>query len=102
MFVTCNSYLGIPERLYRDPREIREEIGEIKDKIREVNETLSVHNLLMEVMSEWADKEPEKWIGELEETLEFAKDALSTLTELKASLDALREELEETRWALDL
>ena len=56
----------------------------------------------MEVMSEWADKEPEKWIGELEETLEFAKDALSTLTELKASLDALREELEETRWALNL
>ena len=65
MLNVCNSYLGTPDRLYRDPREIRREMNEIKDKISEVNETLSVHNLLMEVMSEWAQKEPEKWINEL-------------------------------------
>ena len=57
MLAACNSYLGVPARLYRRPSEIRDEMNELKAKIEEVNETLSVHNLLMEVMSEWAKKE---------------------------------------------
>ena len=102
MLISSNSYLGTVSRIYRSPSEIRDEMNEIKAKISEANETLSVHNLLMEVMSEWATKEPEKWIGELEETLDFAKESLAELTELKEALDALREELEVTRWALGL
>ena len=99
MLTMSNTYLGIPARLYRSPCEILGEMTELKEKIREVNETLSVHHLLMEVMSEWSDKEPEKWIKELEETLDYAKEALSELRELNQSLDELREELEDVRWA---
>lgn len=102
MLTACNSYLGIPQRIYRDPREICEEMNQLREKITEVNDTLSVHDLLMEFMSEWANKEPEKWIGELEETLDFAKAALVQLCELKEALSELREELEESRWALGM
>jgi len=98
MLVRENTYEGIPCRLYRSPREISADIAELKAKIKDINETLSVHNLLMEVMSEWADKEPEKWIGELEELLCEAKDSLEELAELKSSLDELKEEMEDSRW----
>ena len=98
MFVTADSYEGIPSRLYRAPREIREDISSVKEKIEEINDTLSVHNLLMEFLTQWSKEEPERWIDELEELLAFARDSLQRLSELKSSLDALKEELEDSRW----
>ena len=102
MITTSNSYLGMPARLYRTPRQIYDDISELKARITEVNDTLCVHDLLMEFMSEWADKEPERWIGELEEIVESAKDALAELGELNEAIEELRGEMEETRWALGL
>ncbi len=102
MFMTANSYEGIPSRLYRAPQEIRRDIFSVKESIEEINDTLSVHNLLMEFLSEWSKKEPEKWIEELEEILCEAKESLERLGELKSSLDELKEELEDSRWAFGL
>ena len=98
MFVVADSYEGIPSRLYRAPKEIRADISSVKEKIEEINDTLSVHNLLMEFLSQWSKEEPERWINELEELLSYAKDSLERLSELKSSLDALKEELEDSRW----
>ncbi len=99
MFMVQNSYEGIPSRLYREPKEIRRDILSVKIKIEEINDTLSVHNLLMEFISEWSKEEPTKWIEELEELLFEAKDSLEKLSELRRSLDELFEELEDSKWA---
>ncbi len=99
MLAVADSYEGIPSRLYRKPSEIRSDIFSVRLRIEEINDTLSVHNLLMEFLSEWSRQEPEKWIGELEELLFEARSSLERLSELKGSLDDLREELEDSRWA---
>lgn len=102
MFVEADLYEGIPSRLYRTPKEITEDIAAVKAGIREIDSALSVHDLLMEFITEWAKEEPKRWIGELEELLSEAKASLKALTELKESLDDLKEELEESRWAFGL
>ncbi len=98
MFVAADSYEGIPSRLYRDPNEIRSDIISVKERIEEINDTLSVHNLLMEFLSEWSREEPQRWIEEMEELLSEARDSLDKLTELKSSLDELKIELEDSKW----
>ena len=90
---------GIPARLYRSPDEIRRDIAEISKKIREADEQLTVRNVLMSVISEFADAEPERWIPEFEETLAEAKEAMERLTRLEDTLEELSVELREARWA---
>lgn len=102
MFVEADVYEGIPSRIYRAPGEILKDILSVKEKIKEIDSALSVHDLLMEFMTEWAKEEPERWISELEELLSEAKESLSRLDELKDMLDELKEELEDSRWALGL
>ncbi len=98
MFVEADSYEGVPSRLYRTPLVIREDIASVKEKIEEINDTLSIHNFLMEFLTEWSKEEPERWIAELEELLSEARDSLLRLGELKSTLDLLKEELEDSRW----
>jgi hypothetical protein len=100
MFVEADLYEGIPSRLYRAPGEIREDILSVKEKIKEIDGSLSVHDLLMEFISEWAKEEPGRWIGELEELLAEAKESLKRLEELNQILDGLREELEDSKWII--
>ena len=98
MFVEADIYEGIPSRLYRTPSEITEDIATVKAGIKEIDSALSVHDLLMEFITEWAKEEPERWIEELEELLSEARSSLEALTGLKSNLEDLREELEESRW----
>ena len=83
--------------LYRSPDEIRRDIRALLRKIRESEEMLSVRNILLEVISEWSEAEPERWMAELEETLCEAKESLVHLNELKEGLEELREELRESK-----
>ena len=84
-------------RLYRSPDEIRRDIRTVLRKIKESEEMLSVRNILLEVISEWSEAEPERWMDELEETLAEARESLLRLNELKEGLEELREELRESR-----
>ena len=84
-------------RLYRRPDEIRRDIRTVLRKIKESEEMLSVRNILLEVISEWSEAEPERWMDELEETLAEARESLLRLNELKEGLEELREELRESR-----
>ena len=69
----------------------------ISRTIRENEEMLSVHNLLIEMIPEWAEKSPEEWIPELEEIVAEANDAMDDLRRLKNALELLSDELEEVK-----
>ena len=86
--------------LYRNPREIREDIREIKLSISETSERLNIRSLLLDILvSENADS-PEKIIPELESAVAEAKEALLELRELSDELSGLESELEEVKWLL--
>lgn len=102
MYSCMNVYEGLPPLLYRSPSQIRQDMASVAAKIRETEEMLSVHNLLIEMIPTWADQSPEKWIPELEETLAEASDALDDLHRLKAALEELSLELEDVKCMMNL
>ena len=97
MYSCMNVYEGMPPRLYRSPAEIRRDMTKISDRIKENEEMLSVHTLLIELIPNWADQSPEKWIPELEETVAEAQEALDNLRRLQYALEELSRELEEVK-----
>lgn len=97
MYSCINLYEGLPPRLYRNPSEIRRDMAYIAAKVRENEEMLSVHNLLIEMIPSWAEQSPERWIPELEETIAEACEALDDLKRLKTALEELSLELEDVR-----
>ena len=100
MYSCMNTSNGMPPRLYRSPSEIHRDMISISARIRENEEMLSVHNLLIEMIPTWAESSPEKWIPELQETLAEAEDALENLKKLKSALEELASELEDVRCML--
>lgn len=97
MYSCMNPVEGQPARLYRSPAEIHRDMISISARIRENEEMLSVHNLLIEMIPTWAEQSPERWIPELEQTVAEARDALENLEKLQYALEELTEELEDVR-----
>ncbi len=97
MYTCMNPTEGLPPRLYRSPSEIHRDMICISAKIRENEEMLSVHNILIEMIPTWAEQSPEVWLPELEATVEEAKEALDRLRKLQSALELLAAELEEVR-----
>ena len=97
MYSCMNSNEGMPPRLYRSPSEIHRDMIRISARIRENEEMLSVHNLLIEMIPTWAEQSPEEWIPELEATVAEALEALDKLKKLQFALETLAKELEEVR-----
>ena len=98
MYGDENRREGIPPALYRSPTEIRKDIARINRQIREADEMLSVRNILTEMIDELATEDPERWIDELESTVDEARDALRRLCRLRDALTELSVELEESKW----
>ncbi len=92
-----NTAEGMAPRLYRSPSEIHRDMICISAKIRENEEMLSVHNLLLEMIPVWSAQSPERWIPELEATVAEANEALEDLRKLQYALELLSKELEEVR-----
>ena len=101
-FAKCSTYEGDRATLYRSPFAIREDIEEIKHKIERVTSMLNIRNLLVELIDCYANEDPEDWIPLLSEIVADAETSLHKLRSLKESLDALGEELEDTKWALGI
>ncbi len=97
MYSCMNPIEGQPAVLYRNPLEIHRDMICISARIRENEEMLSVHNLLIEMIPTWAEESPEKWIPELEATVAEAREALDNLYRLQSALEELKSELEEVR-----
>ena len=97
MYTCMNTNEGQPPRLYRSPSEIHRDMVCISARIRENEEMLAVHNLLIEMIPIWAEQSPERWIPEMEATVAEATEALENLRRLQYALEQLRSELEEVR-----
>ena len=102
MLIYGNSEEGRPTRLYRRPGEVREDIAEISERIKEAEEMLSVHSIIVNVLSEWAIMEPKKWISELEESVSQAREAIENLARLGEALEELRAELGDISGIMDI
>lgn len=100
MMSSFDSYDGTPPITYRRPWEIKADISRIGAEAREIEEMLTVRDLLLELVSSSEKSEPSKWIPELEEITLEAREALDRLTYLSERLDELREELKDSRWAM--
>lgn len=90
---------GIPDRLYRTPAQIKEDIKEIKEEISDIYSMINIRSLLMEILVSERINDPEKLIPELADTLALANEALSELKGLEEELCELKEELAEAKWA---
>ena len=101
-FRNYSTYEGEPARLYRSPDKIREDIFEIRTKIEAVDRMLNIRNVLTDVIDKYAQGEPEKWIPALSEIVADAEETLDRLKRLRETLEALSEELEDTKWALNM
>jgi hypothetical protein len=97
MLVHRNNCEGTPPRLYRSPKEIEEDISFLRSRATEIEGMLSVRNLLVEMVTAYADTKPELWIPELESAVGEARRALDALSGLNRRLGELREELCEVR-----
>ena len=95
-----NIYQGYPMRLYRTSDEIRSDIRDIKDKINDVNTSLSVRELLLDILSDGKERAPGEWVSELEGVVYEAENAEKRLKELCEELNCLRAELSEVGWRI--
>lgn len=99
MLIPGNSELGTPIRLYRSPSEIRADMQSISARINEIQDSLSVRNMLMEIISELSEDDPKRFVSELAAIVSEAEDALLELKRLRNMLEELSLELEERRFA---
>ena len=99
MLILGNSELGTPIRLYRSPSEIRADMQSISARINEIQDSLSVRNMLMEIISELSEDDPKRFVSELAAIVSEAEDALLELKRLRNMLEELSLELEERRFA---
>ena len=98
MYRSYDDENGIGPTLYRSPREVREDVVKIKIRIKELNASIKLRELLLELLSAERDGDPEHYISIIGEALENAKEALSELRGLEEELVELEEELAEVRW----
>lgn len=100
MMLSSRPYDGAPPRLYRSCAEIRADIRELKAELREIEEKLTVRNVLMELVSSADNSDPSSWVPVLEDIAAEAGEALERLTSFGERIEELREELLETRCAM--
>lgn len=99
MYRTYDGYDGEPPMLYRSAASIKHDIREISLKIKDAEEMLSVRSLLMDMLTECADDDPESWLPEIEEVVAEARESLLHLRQLKDDLDELFDEWREMKCA---
>lgn len=103
MFYTQqNSYEGEPVRLYRSPVEIRRDINEINQKIMDTDGKINARLLLTGLFTKSCEGGAGDYLPELRTAISEAEDMLSTLSDLCDRLCELRNELEDTAWALGI
>ena len=98
MYRNCDTKNGIPPRVYREPREIRDDIKAITEKIEETSSMLNIREILVNMLMEDNKDAPENLIFDLEDAIMEAKAAIKLFKELNEELTSLEEELEEVKW----
>ncbi len=99
---TFNTYTSIPGFYYRSPESIKGEIKKITARIEELQRTLNVRGLLMDMLIECAGREPEKWCSEVKELGELTARGLERLRRLSGVLESLLTEWREAKCAMGI
>ena len=99
-YVRSDSYEGTPAELYRRPEQIRRDMDGVRKSIDSIMERLNSRSILTEVLASLAEREPARWIPELEAIVAEASESLAALNELRSTLDELSRELEDTKCIL--
>ena len=102
MFYTHTYGQGEEPVLYRSPYEIRRDIGEINQRIKDTDEKINVRILLTDLLTRCADGRAEEYMPELQQAIREAEGVLSNLSELCRRLGNLKREMEDTVWALGI
>ncbi len=97
MYVRYDTERGIPPRIYRRVGEIRRDMREIRERIKDTDEMLNIRGLLLEILTSARAEDPKVIIPELYEAITEASEALGNLKKLNEELRVLSEELSETR-----
>ncbi len=97
MYVRYDTESGLPPRIYRRIGEIRRDMGEIIEKIKDTNSMLNIRGLLLDILTSARAENPAEIIPELYDTISEASEALDCLRKLNGELEMLKEELNETR-----
>ncbi len=95
-----NRYRVQPGFFYRSPEIIKKDIRRIAKEIEEITETVNVRELLMNMLAEFARKEPERWLGELKELIFETERSFDKLKRLDGLLSGLLFEWRELRCAI--
>lgn len=91
---------GIPAGLYRHTSEIRRDMDIVEKKIREIEEKLSVRNLVADIIDSGKEVIDEGFIESMDQVIEDAERSIFHLERLRDAMDYLEEELEEVRWLM--
>lgn len=84
-------------RVYRSAEEIRLDIERVSRGVNEIYSMLNIRNLLVEMLTEYSEELPERWIGALEEVLSEAEALLERARRLEQTLSELSRELDEVK-----
>lgn len=87
-------------RVYRSIDEIREDIMRVSRGVREIYGMLNIRDMLVDMIIEYSEERPERWIEALEGLLSEADSLLLRAKELEATLSELSAELDEAKCAM--
>ena len=91
---------GIPGGLYRHTSEIRRDMDIVERKIREIEEKLSVRNLVADIIDSGKEVIDEGFIESMDQVIEDAERSIFHLERLRDAMEYLEEELEQVRWLM--
>ncbi len=94
-----NRYKVLPGFFYRSTEKIKEEIRRITREIEEITECVNVRDILMNMLTECAKKEPERWLSELCELIFETEESYKRLGRLDGLLTGLLDEWREIKCA---
>ena len=87
-------------RVYRSVDEIRADIRRVSHKVNEIYGMLNIRDMLVDMIIEYSEESPERWIGALEGVLSEAESLLSHVKLLEETLGELSAELDEAKCAM--
>ena len=93
---------GEPVTLYRTPNEIRRDIGEINEKIKDTDGKINARLLLMSLFTRSCEDGAADYLPTLRIAIAEAEKMLDSLSTLCGRLGDLRQELEAAAWAVGI
>jgi hypothetical protein len=82
----------------RMPSDVRAEIDRVNERIAELGRKIDIREMLGEMLAAAENEAADQFLLELEEMIGSARESLAELERLKASLEMLASELEESKW----